>query len=145
MTAQLRPFHLAFPVGDLDAARRFYTEVLGCRIGRTDDRWIDFDFFGHQITAHLVPPTATSMMSSPVDGDDVPVRHFGVILTRADWDVLAARLQKHGAEFLIEPRIRFRGEPGEQATLFIRDPSGNALEFKAFPKDSAIFATAEPL
>jgi extradiol dioxygenase family protein len=137
----LRPFHLAFPVTDLVAARRFYTEVLGCGIGRTDERWIDFDFFGHQITAHLVAATATSMLSSPVDGDDVPVRHFGLILARADWDALAARLQHFGAEFLIEPRIRFRGEPGEQATMFLRDPSGNALEFKSFPDDSGIFAT----
>jgi len=137
----LRPFHLAFPVTDLTAARRFYTEVLGCSLGRTDERWIDFDFFGHQITAHLVPATATAMMSSPVDGDDVPVRHFGVILARADWDALAARLQGFDAEFLIEPRIRFRGQPGEQATMFVRDPSGNALEFKSFPNDSGIFAT----
>jgi extradiol dioxygenase family protein len=140
MTA-LRPFHLAFPVTDLAAARRFYTDVLGCGVGRTDERWIDFDFFGHQITAHLVSATATSMASSPVDGDDVPVRHFGLILARADWDALAARLQRFGAEFLIEPRIRFRGEPGEQATMFVRDPSGNALEFKSFPNDSGIFAT----
>jgi len=137
----LRPFHLAFPVTDLAAARHFYAEVLGCGIGRTDERWIDFDFFGHQITAHLVPPTATSTLSSPVDGDAVPVRHFGLILARADWDALAARLQSVGAEFLIEPRIRFRGEPGEQATMFVRDPSGNALEFKSFPTDSGIFAT----
>jgi extradiol dioxygenase family protein len=141
MPGTLRPFHLAFPVTDLAAARRFYTEVLGCAIGRTDERWIDFDFFGHQITAHLVEPDPATTPRNAVDGDNVPVRHFGVILMRADWDVLAARLQKHGAEFLVEPRIRFRGEPGEQATLFIRDPSGNALEFKAFPKDSAIFAT----
>lgn len=139
MTDALRPFHLAFPVTDLAAAERFYTEVLGCRVGRTDARWIDFDFFGHQITAHLVEATGGTA-SNPVDGDDVPVRHFGVVLTRPQWDALAERLRAAGAEFLIEPRIRFRGEPGEQATMFIRDPSGNAIEFKAFENDARIFA-----
>lgn len=139
MTDVLRPFHLAFPVTDLAAAERFYTRVLGCRIGRTDARWIDFDFFGHQITAHLVEATGGTA-SNQVDGDDVPVRHFGVVLTRPQWDALAERLRAAGAEFLIEPRIRFRGEPGEQATMFIRDPSGNAIEFKAFEDDARIFA-----
>ena len=142
MTAVLRPFHLAFPVDDLDAARRFYTETLGCRVGRTSERWIDFDFFGHQITAHLVPARADDRASSPVDGDDVPVRHFGVILTPTDWDALALRLRQRGADFLVEPRVRFRGAPGEQATLFVRDPSGNALEFKAFANDARIFASS---
>ena len=141
MTALLRPFHLAFPVSDLDAARRFYTGVLDCRIGRTSERWIDFDFFGHQITAHLVTAAEGATADSAVDGDQVPVRHFGVVLTRPDWDALAARLRGLGTDFLIQPRVRFRGEPGEQATLFIRDPSGNAIEFKAFPDDAGIFAT----
>jgi extradiol dioxygenase family protein len=141
MTTSLRPFHLAFPVGDLDAARRFYTEVLGCGIGRTSERWIDFDFFGHQITAHLVSAAKGATADNAVDGDQVPVRHFGVVLTRSDWDALAVRLRGLGTEFLIQPRVRFRGKPGEQATLFIRDPSGNAIEFKAFPDDAAIFAT----
>ena len=142
MTAALRPFHLAFPVDDLDAARRFYTETLGCRVGRTSERWIDFDFFGHQITAHLVPALADDLASSSVDGDDVPVRHFGVILTPTDWDALALRLRQRGADFLVEPRVRFRGAPGEQATLFVRDPSGNAIEFKAFASDARIFASS---
>jgi hypothetical protein len=142
MSATLRPFHLAFPVTDLAAARRFYTEVLGCRVGRTSERWVDFDFFGHQITAHLVPRAEQCAPHNAVDGDDVPVRHFGLILERADWDTLAARLERMGTDFLIEPRVRFRGEPGEQATLFVRDPSGNAIEFKAFPDDSGIFASA---
>jgi uncharacterized protein len=139
MTEALRPFHLAFPVTDLAAATHFYTEVLGCRIGRTDARWVDFDFHGHQITAHLVAAGGGSA-SNLVDGDDVPVRHFGIVLTRPAWDALAARLRAAGADFLIEPRIRFRGEPGEQATMFVRDPSGNAIEFKAFEDDSRIFA-----
>jgi extradiol dioxygenase family protein len=141
MSAALRPFHLAFPVADLEAARIFYTEVLGCRVGRTDPRWIDFDFFGHQITAHLVDDAAAEIARNPVDGDRVPVRHFGVILRRADWDALAERLERANADFIIRPRIRFRGEPGEQATLFVRDPSGNALEFKSFEDDAGIFAS----
>jgi uncharacterized protein len=136
----LRPFHLAFPVTDLEAATRYYTQVLGCRVGRTSARWVDFDFHGHQITAHFVDGAAGTG-SNEVDGDEVPVRHFGVVLTRADWDALAARLTGAGAQFLIAPRIRFRGEPGEQATMFVRDPSGNAIEFKAFADDSRIFAT----
>ena len=141
MATALRPFHLAFPVRDLEAARRFYADVLGCRLGRTSERWIDFDFFGHQITAHLVTAGDGETPDNPVDGDQVPVRHFGMILTRSGWDALAARLRSLGTDFLIEPRIRFRGEPGEQATLFLRDPSGNALEFKAFADDADIFAT----
>jgi extradiol dioxygenase family protein len=141
MASALRPFHLAFPVDDLEATRRFYVDVLGCHPGRTSDRWIDFDFFGHQITAHLVTAGGESTAHNAVDGDRVPVRHFGVILTRGDWDALAARLRDIGTDFLIEPRIRFRGEPGEQATLFLLDPSGNALEFKSFADDAGIFAT----
>ena len=139
MATALRPFHLAFPVRDLEAARRFYADVLGCRPGRTSERWMDFDFFGHQITAHLVTAGDGETPDNAVDGDQVPVRHFGVILTRSDWDALAARLRSLGTDFLIEPRIRFRGEPGEQATLFLRDPSGNALEFKTFKHPEHVF------
>ncbi len=136
-----RPFHLAFPVSDLPATRTFFVEVLGCGVGRESDRWIDFDFFGHQITAHLVeqmPPVATN----PVDGKHVPSSHFGVVLAWEDWHLLAERLKGHGTEFLIGPYVRFQGEPGEQATLFIRDPSGNGLEFKAFRDDAQLFAPA---
>jgi hypothetical protein len=140
MAAALRPFHLAFPVQDLAAARRFYTEVLGCGVGRASERWVDFDFFGHQITAHLAPGDTGGTSSNPVDGDNVPVRHFGLILAQGDWDALASRLRALGQDFLLAPRVRFAGEPGEQATLFVRDPSGNAIEFKAFSDDSRIFA-----
>ncbi len=133
-------FHLAFPVDDLAAARRFYADTLGAGVGRTSDRWIDFDFFGHQITAHLVDE-ADAVRTNAVDGDSVPVRHFGVILTMAQWRALAARLERAGTGFLIEPRVRFRGQPGEQATMFVTDPAGNALEFKAFDDAGAIFAT----
>jgi extradiol dioxygenase family protein len=135
----MRPFHLAFPVDDLDAARRFYGEVLGCREGRSSDHWIDFDLYGHQIVAHHVPRSSDAG-SNPVDGHDVPVPHFGVVLTMADWQALAARLEAAGTEFGIAPHIRFKGQAGEQATMFFRDPSGNALEFKAFADDSMIFA-----
>jgi uncharacterized protein len=135
----MRPrFHLAFPVHDLEAARSFYAGLLGCGVGRESSRWIDFDFHGHQISAHLADAGATQ--ANAVDGDAVPVRHFGMILERADWDSLAERLKAAGADFIIEPRVRFRGRPGEQATMFVRDPSGNALEFKSFAEESAIFA-----
>lgn len=136
----MRPrFHLAFPVHDLEAARGFYAGLLGCGVGRESGRWIDFDFHGHQITAHLAAERDQAPVN-PVDGDRVPVRHFGLILAREDWDALAQKLARAGAQFLIEPRVRFAGRPGEQATMFVRDPSGNALEFKSFADDSAIFA-----
>jgi uncharacterized protein len=136
----MRPrFHLAFPVHDLEAARGFYADLLGCAVGRESARWIDFDFHGHQITAHLVDDPG-EITANPVDGDRVPARHFGLILGRHDWDALAAKLTGAGADFLIPPRVRFRGRPGEQATMFIRDPSGNALEFKSFADERAIFA-----
>ncbi len=135
----MRPFHLAFPVDDLDAARRFYGDVLGCREGRSSESWIDFDLYGHQIVAHQVPRTGNAG-SNPVDGHDVPVPHFGVVLTMADWQALAARLEAAGTAFGIAPHIRFAGQPGEQATMFFRDPAGNALEFKAFADDMMIFA-----
>lgn len=140
-TSPIRPFHLAFPVDCLAAARAFYGEVLGCEEGRSSDRWIDFNLFGHQIVAHLVPGSAGEKHRNPVDGHDVPVPHFGVVLERADWDALAERLRAAGTVFGIEPHVRFAGQVGEQATMFFRDPSGNALEFKSFADDAMIFAT----
>ncbi|WP_374541532.1 VOC family protein [Sphingorhabdus sp.] len=136
-----RPFHLAFPVHDLAAAREFYGGLLGCREGRSSDRWIDFDLYGHQIVAHLVPGMTPRPIHNPVDGHDVPVPHFGVVLTMPQWEALAARLQAAGVRFGIEPYVRFKGQVGEQATLFFTDPSGNALEFKAFADDGQLFAT----
>ncbi|HQU15185.1 MAG: glyoxalase [Chromatiales bacterium 21-64-14] len=133
-------FHLAFPVTDLESSRRFYVEVLGCRVGRESNRWIDFDFYGHQITGHLAPEQAGAASTTPVDGHPVPVRHFGVILPWDDWHALSARLSGTGIAFLIPPHVRFRGQPGEQATLFITDPSGNGLEFKSFRDASRLFA-----
>ena len=136
----LRPFHLAFPVHDLAEARAFYGDLLGCAEGRSSDEWIDFDFFGHQIVAHL-GGDAGDRAANPVDGHDVPVPHFGVVLTMADWQALADRLTEVGAGFAIPPTVRFEGKPGEQATMFLRDPSGNALEMKAFADDAMLFAT----
>jgi uncharacterized protein len=136
----MRPrFHLAFPVHDLEAAREFYAGVLGCAVGRESSRWIDFNFHGHQITAHLATP-GVEPATNPVDGDRVPIPHFGLILERDAWDALARRLEQAGTTFLIAPRVRFQGRPGEQATMFITDPSGNALEFKSFGEEAAIFA-----
>ncbi len=133
------PFHLAFPVTDLEETRAFYGGLLGCREGRSAERWIDFDFFGHQISAHLAPPQA-EIPRNEVDGDQVPVRHFGAILAWKHWEALAERVRSAGHPFLIEPRVRFQGEVGEQGTFFVRDPSGNALEFKAFRDPSRLFA-----
>ena len=132
------PFHLAFPVGDLAGARRFYGELLGCPEGRSSEQWVDFNFFGHQIVAH-VSDEAASSTSNQVDGDDVPVRHFGVVLDMDEWRAIAQRLQDAGAKFIVEPHIRFAGQAGEQATLFVLDPSGNALEFKAFGNRDRLF------
>jgi extradiol dioxygenase family protein len=132
-------FHLAFPVYDLAKTRVFYTEQLGCTIGRESDRWIDFNFFGHQITAHLVNKTIP-VATNPVDGHAVPIHHFGVILDWNAWHELADKLKAAETDFVIKPGIRFKGQAGEQATMFIRDPSGNALEFKSFRKSSAVFA-----
>lgn len=134
------PFHLAFPVHDLAAARRFYGEVLGCPEGRSSAQWIDFDFYGHQIVAHLAPDECGHRSTSRVDDHDVPVRHFGAVLTIAQWEALAERLKAAGTKFVIEPHIRFKGEPGEQATMFFLDPSGNAIEFKAFANLDSLFA-----
>ena len=132
-------FHLAFPVHDLAAARRFYGQLLGCPEGRSSDQWIDFDFYGHQIVAHLAPQTAPKHHNE-VDGDHVPVPHFGVILSMADWRVLADKLKAAGTRFVIEPHVRFEGQVGEQATMFFLDPSGNALEIKAFEDMGQVFA-----
>ncbi len=137
----LQPFHLAIPVSDLAAADAFYCGTLGCSKGRTDGRWIDLNFFGHQVTLHLVAATEASPVTNPVDGDHVPSRHFGVVLDMDDWQTLATTLEEAGCDFLISPRIRFAGEVGEQATLFIYDPSGNALEFKSFADPTQLFAT----
>ncbi|MET1084774.1 MAG: VOC family protein [Burkholderiales bacterium] len=133
-------FHLAFPVSDLQVAREFYGGLLGCPEGRSSADWVDFDFYGHQIVAHLSPEEAGHRATSAVDGDNVPVRHFGVILSMSDWHKLADRLKKAGVQFVIEPHVRFKGQPGEQATMFFLDPSGNALEFKAFEDMSRVFA-----
>ena len=137
----MRPFHLAFPVHDLAAARAFYRDVLGCGEGRSSDQWSDFDLYGHQIVAHLDPAAKPVATRNPVDGHDVPVPHFGVVLTMDQWEGLAARLRAAGIRFGIEPHIRFKGQPGEQATMFFLDPSGHALEFKAFADDAMLFAT----
>lgn len=134
------PFHLAFPVLDIEATRAFYNGVLGCAIGREDLRWIDFDFYGHQLSAHLVDTPLAPQPTNSVDGKRVPVRHFGVVLDWNDWQALAQRLQSLQIEFLIVPYIRFVGEVGEQATLFIVDPSGNGLEFKSFKDPQGLFA-----
>ena len=136
----IRPFHLAFPVHDLDAARAFYGAVLGCPEGRSADSWIDFDLFGHQIVAHLDAAAKPVAVENAVDGHDVPVPHFGVVLTMPDWEALAERVRAAGVVFGIEPHVRFVGQVGEQATMFFQDPSGNALEFKAFADDSMLFA-----
>jgi len=134
-------FHLAFPVDDLQAARRFYGDVLGCPQGRESDHWIDFDFLGHQIVAHLAPEECQNAQTGAVDGKDVPVRHFGLILEWGQFDPLAERLRRVGTPFIIDPYVRFAGKPGEQKTMFVRDPAGNALEFKAFRDDAMVFAT----
>lgn len=133
-------FHLAFPVHDLGAARRFYGELLGCPEGRSSAHWVDFNFYGHQIVAHLAPEEAGHRSTRSVDGDAVPVRHFGAILALNDWQALAQRLRDAGTRFIIEPHVRFKGEVGEQATMFLLDPSGNALEFKAFEDLDQVFA-----
>jgi extradiol dioxygenase family protein len=134
------PFHLAIPVTDLELADAFYCGLLGCDKGRTASRWIDLNFFGHQVTLHLVDAPATAVITNRVDGDSVPARHFGVVLNMPEWQTLADRLKQENQEFLISPRIRFQGEVGEQATMFLYDPSGNALEFKSFADPSQLFA-----
>ena len=138
---KLPRFHLAFPVRDLAEARAFYGTLLGCREGRSAHDWVDFDFFGHQIVAHLSTSLPPREAFNEVDGENVPVRHFGVILAPRDWLALRDRLCEADATFIVEPGVRFAGKPGEQFTMFLRDPSGNALEFKAFADDARVFAT----
>jgi extradiol dioxygenase family protein len=141
MAEALPRFHLAFPVHDLTEARAFYGGLLGCAEGRSSPTWVDFDFHGHQIVAHLAPGEAGTRSSNAVDGDQVPVRHFGLILDLLHWEALARDLTAAGVRFLIEPHVRFKGQVGEQATMFLLDPSGNAIEFKAFADQNRIFAT----
>jgi len=138
----LAPFHLAIPVHDLDAARQFYGEIFGCAEGRSSAQWVDFDFFGHQLVIHEAPrmPYQQAAHSNPVDGHDVPVPHFGVVLEWDEWQRLAERLRASGTRFVIEPHVRFQGQVGEQATMFLLDPCGNALEFKSFQNLSQVFA-----
>ena len=134
------PFHLAFPVHDLGAAREFYGDLLGCPEGRSSDEWVDFNLYGHQVVAHLAPDEARRASTNAVDGDNVPVRHFGVVLPMPEWEALAQRLTGAGTSFIIEPHVRFKGQVGEQATMFFLDPSGNALEFKSFKDMASLFA-----
>ncbi|MBL92563.1 MAG: glyoxalase [Myxococcales bacterium] len=136
--AALYPFHLAFAVTDLPATERFFVDVIGCEVGRQAARWIDFNFFGHQISAHLVDETE-AVAQNEVDGDQVPTQHFGMVLPWERWHEMVARLNESGQAYLIAPKTRFTGEPGEQATFFLRDPSGNALEFKSFREPQALF------
>lgn len=137
---RMQPFHLAIPVHDLAAARAFYGELFGCAEGRSSADWVDFDFFGHQLVAHLDPNKRVALHHNEVDGQDVPVPHFGIVLEWRAWHELAERLRAHGIKFAIEPSIRFAGHVGEQATMFFYDPSGNALEFKAFQEPLRLFA-----
>lgn len=136
----LHPFHLAFPVHDLAAARAFWRDIMGCAEGRSSDEWIDFDFYGHQIVAHLAPAPARLAAENEVDGKHVPVPHFGVVLSMPEWQTLADRLRQRGVQFVIEPYIRFQGQVGEQATMFFYDPSRNAIEIKAFADMGQLFA-----
>jgi extradiol dioxygenase family protein len=134
------PFHLAFPVRNLAEARAFYGALLGCPEGRSSSQWVDFEFFGHQIVAHVAPDECRAICTSDVDGKKVPVRHFGVVLPMSEWTALSVRLEEAGVRFEIEPHVRFKGQVGEQATMFLLDPSGNALEFKGFDDGSQLFA-----
>ena len=136
----INPFHLAFPIKDIEETKRFYKNVLGCEIGRESDAWVDFNFFGHQLSAHLKPDELTNTKKNKVDGKSVPVRHFGVVLDWEDWHSLSKKLQGLKINFIIDPYIRFEGEVGEQATMFFLDPSGNALEFKSFKDSKQLFA-----
>ena len=136
----MNTFHMAFPVRDLDSTRAFYVDLLGCPAGRSAERWLDFNFFGHQLSAHVAEDAAAAA-TNVVDGDAVPVRHFGCILPWDEWRALADKLEAAKVPFIIEPRVRFEGLPGEQGTFFVRDPSGNALEFKSFKDIAQVFAT----
>ena len=139
MTDNIRPFHLAIPVTNIHKAHDWYTNILGCTVGRKSEDWIDFNFFGHQLVAHLVSIKEFGICTNPVDGRDVPSRHFGIIMKMPDWEDLARNLKNKGIQFLIQPQIRFKDNDGEQSTFFISDPFGNALEFKAFQDDTKIF------
>jgi uncharacterized protein len=141
MMQSIQPFHLAFPIRDIKETRAFYQNLLGCEIGRSTEKWIDFNFFGHQLSAHVKPEELAQAKANQVDGKSVPVRHFGVVLKWEDWHELADHLKQQNLDFVIEPYIRFEGEVGEQATMFFLDPSGNALEFKAFQDPGQIFAS----
>tara|TARA_B100000965_G_scaffold76069_1_gene60337 strand:- start:7941 stop:8357 length:417 start_codon:yes stop_codon:yes gene_type:complete len=133
------PFHLAFPIKDIEETKKFYKNILGCKIGRESDAWVDFNFFGHQVSAHLKPEELSNAKKNKVDGKSVPVRHFGVVLDWKEWRSLSEKLQKLKIKFIINPYIRFKGEVGEQATMFFLDPSGNALEFKSFKDPKQLF------
>ena len=133
------PFHLAFPIKDIEETKKFYKNILGCKIGRESDVWVDFNFFGHQVSAHLKPEELSNAKKNKVDGKSVPVRHFGVVLDWKEWYSLSEKLQKLKIKFIINPYIRFKGEVGEQATMFFLDPSGNALEFKSFKNIDQLF------
>lgn len=139
--AELSPFHLAIPVKDLAQSRQFYGELFGCPEGRSDTTWVDFDFFGHQLVCHVDPKASNRSVENPVDGHSVPIPHFGIVLDMDRWSKLAERLRSHNVQFIIEPYIRFEGQPGEQGTMFLEDPSGNAVEFKGFRDRSSLFAT----
>tara|TARA_B100001029_G_C14918895_1_gene370833 strand:- start:260 stop:676 length:417 start_codon:yes stop_codon:yes gene_type:complete len=134
------PFHLAFPINDIEETKSFYKKHFNCEIGREDKKWVDFDFYGHQLSAHLRPEELKNTKKNSVDGKDVPVRHFGVILEWETWHQLSSKLKENNVDFIIDPYIRFKGEIGEQATMFFLDPSGNALEFKSFKDSSQVFA-----
>ena len=134
------PFHLAFPVSDITATKSFYTELFGVKIGRESKKWVDFDFYGHQLSAHLTPQSTTEVIANEVDGKKVPTRHFGIVLDWNVWHTLAEKLKSRNTDFVINPYIRFKGKVGEQATMFLLDPSGNALEFKSFKDPEQLFA-----
>ena len=140
MKDKLRPFHLAIPITDIHQAHNWYTNILDCRVGRQSEEWVDFNFFGHQLVAHLVSVREDGASTNPVDGEDVPSRHFGIIMQIEDWKGLVQHLKEKKIKFLIQPQIRFKGKAGEQSTFFILDPFGNALEFKAFQNDSQIYS-----
>ena len=137
--SQLRPFHIAFPIKNIDDTIKWYTKILGCTIGRQNSRWVDFDFFGHQISGHLVNQEDNLSETNIVDGHNIPVRHFGIILEPNEWELLSKKLNDSKIEFFIKPNTRFKGEKGEQSTFFITDPNDNVLEFKSFKNDSMIF------
>ncbi len=139
MMQKLRPFHLAIPVYNIEATRHFYVDMLGCVVGRETDRWIDFDFYGHQVSAHLVSETIAQTPTNPVDDKPIPIRHFGLVLDWQEWHKFIDKLKTQSVDFIIEPTIRFKDQIGEQATMFIRDPSSNTLEFKAFKDESMLF------